>query len=286
MKAMCASHGKAGDALRVANEMNKAEEDAMKAQLDTASADLIKAQTDLTKAQADLAAKDADLVKANAEIESDLGAWSATFDKSHTAFMAMMGAVEALQNCTTTAVSPYSGCAKEWATWEAATAAYDNAAAEDSGAPSTLENAKGQDNAAEGEDATHDAAVLAWQRWSSLRDPERFPAWFQRILVNVCRDRMRRRHLRQVVSEPADLRGPDPFAGSAERAALRQALDRLTPDHRTVIVLRYDADLSVDEIAERTGERAGTVKSRLHYALSSLRAAYDAADRLPVEVVR
>ena len=54
--------------------------------------------------------------------------------------------------------------------------------------------------------------------------------------------------------------------------ALRDALARLSPDHRTVVVLRYFADLSVEEIADRTGARTGTVKSRLHYALSALRA--------------
>lgn len=142
------------------------------------------------------------------------------------------------------------------------------------------------DNWADAEDATHDAVILAWQRWSSLRDPERFPAWFQRILVNVCRDRMRRRRLRPIAVDPGDPPGPDPFAGSPERAALRDALARLSPDHRTVVVLRFFADLGVDEIAERTGERSGTVKSRLHYALSSLRAEWDAADRSPAEVVR
>lgn len=141
-------------------------------------------------------------------------------------------------------------------------------------------------NWADAEDATHDAAITAWQRWSSLRDPARFEAWFQRILVNACRDRMRRRRLRPIALGPIEPPAPDPFAGSAEHAALRGALERLSPDHRTVVVLRFFADLSVDEISHRTGERAGTVKSRLHYALQSLRAAYDAADRSPAEVVR
>jgi RNA polymerase sigma factor (sigma-70 family) len=141
-------------------------------------------------------------------------------------------------------------------------------------------------NRSDAEDATHDAAVIAWQRWASLRNTERFEPWFQRILVNVCRDRMRRRHLRSNVLLADDPPGPDPFAGSAERAALLQALGRLSPDHRTVVVLRFFADLSIDEIAHRTGERTGTVKSRLHYALSSLRAAYDAAERSPAETVQ
>ena len=118
-----------------------------------------------------------------------------------------------------------------------------------------------------------------------LRDPERFAAWFQRILVNVCRDRMRRRHLRQIVPESQDHRSVDPFDGHAERTVLHQALERLTPEHRMVVVLRFFADLSIDDIAERTGERAGTVKSRMHYALSGLRAAYDAADRSPLETL-
>jgi len=52
------------------------------------------------------------------------------------------------------------------------------------------------------------------------------------------------------------------------------------------VVLRYYGDLSLEEIADRTGERLGTVKSRLHYGLDALRAAYDAAARLPGEASR
>ena len=45
----------------------------------------------------------------------------------------------------------------------------------------------------EAEDATQDALVRAWQAAGSLRDPAGFQAWFDRILVNICRDRLRRR---------------------------------------------------------------------------------------------
>jgi RNA polymerase sigma-70 factor (ECF subfamily) len=131
----------------------------------------------------------------------------------------------------------------------------------------------------EAEDATHDAAVRAWTAWGSLRDPSRFEAWFQRILVNVCRNRIRGRRLRPIPLDDPPVEAHDPLADTPERLALRAALGRLTPDHRTVVVLRFFADLSIDEIAERTDERAGTVRSRLHYALRELRAAYDAADR-------
>ncbi len=43
----------------------------------------------------------------------------------------------------------------------------------------------------EAQDATHDAFEQAWRKWPSLRDPTRFQQWFDRILVNTCRDRLR-----------------------------------------------------------------------------------------------
>jgi RNA polymerase sigma-70 factor (ECF subfamily) len=81
------------------------------------------------------------------------------------------------------------------------------------------------------------------------------------------------------VDGPTVVAATDGDRDIAEREALAGALTALSPDHRLVIVLRFYADLSLEQIAERTGERLGTVKSRLHYALEALRAAYDAASR-------
>jgi RNA polymerase sigma-70 factor (ECF subfamily) len=129
----------------------------------------------------------------------------------------------------------------------------------------------------EAEDATHDAALAAWRRFAELRDQDRFEAWFGRILVNACRDRFRaRRHLPISVEasgvDSLDGRGTrDPGDALARRELLAGAIRSLSPEQREVIVLRFYADLTVDQIAERTGARAGTVKSRLHYALRYLR---------------
>ena len=46
---------------------------------------------------------------------------------------------------------------------------------------------------AEAEDATHDAFVTAWRNWSALRDHALFERWFDRILINTCRNRLRQR---------------------------------------------------------------------------------------------
>lgn len=135
-------------------------------------------------------------------------------------------------------------------------------------------------DASDGEDAVHDAAVLAWTRFDELRDRSLFDAWFDRIVINVCRQRLRRRGVRPLVMDVSQVVPvADGASGRAERDALRRALDRLTPEHRTVVVLRHLEGYSIGEIAARTGEREGTVKSRLHYALREMRAAYDAAGR-------
>jgi RNA polymerase sigma factor (sigma-70 family) len=128
-------------------------------------------------------------------------------------------------------------------------------------------------NDGDADDATQDAFALAWRSRRSLRDPDRFDAWFGRILVNVCRQRLRDRARQRVRPiEETDHPPVADFSGHASaRDAISRAMTRLDADHRIVVVLRYWADLSVDEIAARLDVPAGTVKSRLHYALRSMR---------------
>ena len=130
------------------------------------------------------------------------------------------------------------------------------------------------------EDATHDAVVRAWRAFPTLRDATTFDAWFQRILVNVCRDRLRKRR-RTPVTEltlaglPA---GPDGFDGVDDRLSLDRAFARLSPDQAITVVLRFHVDLSLDDVAARMGVPVGTVKSRLHAALAVLYRALDGSE--------
>ena len=127
----------------------------------------------------------------------------------------------------------------------------------------------------EAEEATHDAVCAAWRGLDRLRDPQRMEAWFTRILVNACRDHLRRRRIRPLAVElPETLPAPGAMSDPGALDEISRALDGLSPEHRAVIVLRFWADLPLEQIAERTGERTGTVKSRLHYALAHLRARY------------
>jgi RNA polymerase sigma-70 factor, ECF subfamily len=127
------------------------------------------------------------------------------------------------------------------------------------------------------EDAVQDAALLAWDRRSSLRDPESGDAWFNRILVNVCRGELRRRARRPQIRDIAPV--ADGGHGLADRDELTRAICRLAPDEQLLLGLRFGRDMTVPAIASATGIRAGTVKSRLHSALEHLRAAIEAERR-------
>jgi RNA polymerase sigma-70 factor (ECF subfamily) len=131
----------------------------------------------------------------------------------------------------------------------------------------------------EAQDATHDAFLQAWRKWSTLRDKSLFEHWFDRILINSCRNRLRRATRWQAtdISAEVAMAAGDPFGQAHDRDVLGAALATLSVDHRMVVALRYYRDLSIEEIGSRLGVPSGTVQSRLHYALQRLHTAIDLA---------
>jgi RNA polymerase sigma-70 factor, ECF subfamily len=130
----------------------------------------------------------------------------------------------------------------------------------------------------EAEDATQEALLKAWLHRRSIRRSESATAWFDRILVNVCRDRLRQRGRVRLVAPELGQDTPtthDPFRELLDRDELLRALATLEPDGRVVVVLHYWADLTLEAVARHTGWRVGTVKSRLHRALAQLRTQID-----------
>ena len=127
---------------------------------------------------------------------------------------------------------------------------------------------------AEAEDAVGDALERAWRSIDALRDPDRFQAWFDRILVNSCRDVLRRRGRVRFVelAIDADHRSPDPFAAVLANDAAWRLVRDLPAEEREIVVLHFWADLTLEAVAERLAIPSGTVKSRLNRALGRLRA--------------
>jgi RNA polymerase sigma factor (sigma-70 family) len=133
----------------------------------------------------------------------------------------------------------------------------------------------------EAQDVVHDAVLLGWRKFGSLRDPERFDAWFGRIVLNLCRDRLRSRGRGRVreaeLGAAMELGRHDEFRRVAERDALAAAFPTLDPDLQLVVALRFYRDLQLEAIAELLDIPLGTVKSRLHTGLKRLRAALERA---------
>ena len=132
------------------------------------------------------------------------------------------------------------------------------------------------------EDATQQALLTVWRDLPQLRDPARFDAWSYRLLVRACyaEARRTRRWASNLRLLPADEpMGADGTSLVIDRDQLERGFRRLSIEHRAVVVLHHYLDMPLDQIAETLGVPAGTVRSRLHYAMQGLRAALDADAR-------
>jgi RNA polymerase sigma-70 factor (sigma-E family) len=127
-------------------------------------------------------------------------------------------------------------------------------------------------------------AALHWSRVTAAGDPE---AYIRKILyhehVRTWRRRRFLEHTTDVVPERAA--GGDETDRAVLRLVLEQALAKLTPRQRAVIVLRYFEDLSEAATAQVMGTSVGTVKSQTSHALARLRTlAPELAGEIEMEV--
>jgi RNA polymerase sigma-70 factor (ECF subfamily) len=124
--------------------------------------------------------------------------------------------------------------------------------------------------------------VRAYENLSKFESRSSFSTWLYRIAANLAIDFWRRegRHVvlrgedaeNEIRKLPSDTGDSFKTASRKELSArLTAALEELTPEHRTVILLREVEGLSYDEISEALNCPRGTVMSRLHYARNRLR---------------
>jgi RNA polymerase sigma factor (sigma-70 family) len=132
------------------------------------------------------------------------------------------------------------------------------------------------------EDAVQQALLSAWQDLPDLRDPARFDGWAYRLLIRACYMEARRRkrwHPTTIVRSIVEPTAPDLIGGIIERERLEQSFERLSVDHRAVLVLTYYLDLPSEQVAAALDIPVGTVYSRLHRAQQALRGALEADGR-------
>jgi RNA polymerase sigma-70 factor (ECF subfamily) len=128
-------------------------------------------------------------------------------------------------------------------------------------------------------DAVQEALIRAWRDLAKLRDPDRFDAWLHRLTVNSCLDQTRRRRRRVAEVELTPIHAPftsDTTRAHADRDEVDRVLRQLDERGRAIVVLHYYVGMPLTEVAATLTIPIGTVKSRLHRALTEMRVAIDA----------
>ena len=136
------------------------------------------------------------------------------------------------------------------------------------------------------QELVQDAMLQAYLSLKNLRDPECFKSWLYGIVLNVCRSNLRRRKVILFSLETAiadfgnellsmDRKSSDPqqVVEQQERyTVLLNAIDTLSDRNRSAIVLFYQEQLSLKEVAERLDISVSAVKGRLHKSRHQLKA--------------
>ncbi len=133
----------------------------------------------------------------------------------------------------------------------------------------------------EAEDIVQDAFILAMTRLESFKGNSQFYTWLYRIAYNTAITRMRRRKPTVSLENREDsLRfdlpdeGPSPDDNINRQEQVEQlskAMERLSDEHRSILILREMEELDYDAISEILNLPVGTVRSRLHRARLQLK---------------
>ncbi|GAB3985752.1 RNA polymerase sigma factor [Spirosoma daeguense] len=131
------------------------------------------------------------------------------------------------------------------------------------------------------EDLTHDIFLKLVVKLSSFREQAKFSTWLYSITYNHCTDQLRSPYLRKEVYvdegwERLDVGNEDELAELAEMETqqLERAIQRLAPDEQSILLMKYQDDISIREIATISGLTESAVKMRLKRSRDKLRKYY------------
>ena len=131
------------------------------------------------------------------------------------------------------------------------------------------------------EDLTHDVFLKLVVKLSSFREQAKFSTWLYSITYNYCTDQLRSHNLRREVYmddnwDRLDVGADDGLADMAEMEAqqLEKALHQLAPEEQSMLLMKYQDDISIRDIAAINGLTESAVKMRLKRSRDKLRKHY------------
>ena len=127
-------------------------------------------------------------------------------------------------------------------------------------------------NEADAQDIVQESAYKAVYHSGKLKQPEYAQTWITRIVINEALSFLRK-HKQELLPLEAELEvaAAEENVSKEEAIDLKEAVEKLPPEEKTLITLRFFEDMKLEQIAEVCGEGLSTIKSRLYRKLKKLR---------------
>ncbi len=133
-------------------------------------------------------------------------------------------------------------------------------------------------NQHDAEDAISDTIMRAYTNLSQLKNEGTFKPWLLKILHNVCLESLRSKRPTVDIEEQYDLKDGFSYQDVNTKLVLRQAVSKLRQPYRTIVILYYYENLSLQEIASVTGQSVMATKTQLSRARTMLKNALNKED--------
>ncbi len=134
-------------------------------------------------------------------------------------------------------------------------------------------------NEQDAEDVTQDVFLRVFRQVGDFQGQSAFTTWLTAIVVNACRDKLRRQRLRRAIpldwlrGRPAGDSTPEMVEQERERLSLWACVDRMENAYRLPVILFYAEGLSAGEVAQVLRLPVQTIYARLNTAREKLRRA-------------
>lgn len=123
-------------------------------------------------------------------------------------------------------------------------------------------------------DAMEDMILIIYENINSLRKEDAFYSWSKSILVNCCKNILRKRNKLVLLDTIKQESYKEPYSDKDDELMLEKYLSQLNQKHQEVIKLRYFLDLDYKTISDILKTPIGTVKSRISIALKKLKQSF------------
>ena len=129
------------------------------------------------------------------------------------------------------------------------------------------------------EEVAQDSLLQVFHKLHTFEGRSTFRTWFHIIVLNSARKRLSKVKTRQTAEKTLAENYEEPTPNDVPKDQIQDALQRLSPDQKEVLVLRFFSGMKMEEMAEALGIGASAAKMRLYRAMEAFKGAWDAVEK-------